>query len=146
MLIPFFDKVDLVEQCPAFATEAVNYIGQTEKLGEIYNVGLQDFEFEDEKYDVIWAQWVLGHLTDDDLVDFFKRAVLGLKKNGVIVVKENFASMDVEVDEVDSSVTRPLKLMKELIKLAGLRIIKIRQQTKMPKGLFAVHMIAMKPQ
>src|SRR5690348_8464954 len=27
------------------------------------------------RYDCIWAQWVLGHLTDDDLVAFFIRFV-----------------------------------------------------------------------
>lgn len=34
--------------------------------------GLQDFCPEPEKYDVIWAQWVLIYLNDDDLIKFFK--------------------------------------------------------------------------
>jgi 2-polyprenyl-3-methyl-5-hydroxy-6-metoxy-1,4-benzoquinol methylase len=40
-------------------------------------------------YDVIWIQWVVGHLTDDDFVDFFLRCRKGLKPGGVIVLKEN---------------------------------------------------------
>ena len=35
--------------------------------------GLQNFTPSQEAYDVIWIQWVLGHLTDDDLVAFLKR-------------------------------------------------------------------------
>ena len=40
-------------------------------------------------YDVIWVQWVVGHLTDDDFVAFFQRCRKGLKPDGVIVLKEN---------------------------------------------------------
>ena len=36
-------------------------------------LGLQNFTASQEAYDVIWIQWVLGHLTDDDLVSFLKR-------------------------------------------------------------------------
>ncbi len=38
---------------------------------------------------MIWVQWVLGHLPDDDFVAFFKRCKLGLAPNGFICVKEN---------------------------------------------------------
>jgi hypothetical protein len=34
--------------------------------------GLQDFSPEPKTYDLIWCQWVLGHLTDEDLIDFLK--------------------------------------------------------------------------
>lgn len=38
---------------------------------------------------MIWVQWVVGHLTDDDFVAFFQRCRKGLKPDGVIVLKEN---------------------------------------------------------
>lgn len=90
---------------------------------------------------------VLGHLKDHHLVEFFKRCAAGLKKNGVIVVKENFTTYDdVQVDEEDSSVTRPLKLMKDLLDKAGLRLINNEEkQTSMPRGLFPVYMMALRP-
>ena len=37
-----------------------------------YVAGLQDFSPEPKTYDVIWCQWVLGHLTDEDFVGFMK--------------------------------------------------------------------------
>ena len=29
---------------------------------------------ETNGFDVVWCQWCLGHLSDEDLVNFFKRA------------------------------------------------------------------------
>ena len=71
-------------------------------------------------FDVVWCQWCLGHLSDEDLVAFLKRAKDSLRsaKNGtgdfegLIVVKENTCSEDAEgvprtvFDEQDSSLTR----------------------------------------
>lgn len=75
LLTDMFDKVDLVEQNPDFLETAKKYFGaQLEhKIGEYYPVGLQDFDPEANKYDVIWIQWVLGHLTDKDFISFLKR-------------------------------------------------------------------------
>lgn len=95
---------------------------------------------------MIWCQWVLGHLKDNDLVDFLRRAQGGLKKNGMIVMKENFTRTDdIEVDEQDSSVTRPLAYTKGLISRAGLRVLKAKRQTAMPDGIYPIHMLALKP-
>uniref|UniRef100_A0A7G3ABA0 Alpha N-terminal protein methyltransferase 1 n=1 Tax=Lutzomyia longipalpis TaxID=7200 RepID=A0A7G3ABA0_LUTLO len=145
LLMRFFEKVDLVEQCPQFATQIPEYVGDTKHLGEIYTQGLQDFTPEEGKYDVIWTQWVLGHLTDDDLVAFWRRCISGLAKGGVIVMKENTSSSnEVEVDNEDSSVTRPLKLIRQLLRQAGLREIRIQKQENMPRGLFPIYMIVMR--
>ena len=34
------------------------------RVGNYFAVGLQDFHPEEGRYDVIWIQWVMGHLTD----------------------------------------------------------------------------------
>uniref|UniRef100_A0A336MG84 Alpha N-terminal protein methyltransferase 1 n=1 Tax=Culicoides sonorensis TaxID=179676 RepID=A0A336MG84_CULSO len=146
LLINFFDKVDLVEQDPRFCEQARENLSQTENLGEVFNKGLQEFEPETEKYDVVWCQWVLGHLKDDHLVYFFRRCVKSLRKNGMIVIKENVTSTDkVEFDAKDFSVTRPLALLKKLTQEAGLRIIRETRQKNFPKGLFPVYILALRP-
>lgn len=145
LLIRYFNTVDLVEQSKIFVDEATAYIGQSTKIGNLYNVGLQDFKIAFQ-YDVIWCQWVLSHLTDEDLLNFFQTCKKGLAHNGVIVVKENIASSGTrEVDEVDSSVTRPLAHMYNIFKQAGLVCILDRTQTKMPRGLYLVKMFALRP-
>ncbi|XP_055533787.1 N-terminal Xaa-Pro-Lys N-methyltransferase 1 [Wyeomyia smithii] len=146
LLMPMFAKVDLVEQDEQFCRTAENTLAPSGKLGTVFNLGLQDFTPEEGKYDVIWSQWVLGHLTDDDIVEFFARCLRGLKKNGLMVLKENFtAGPHVEPDRQDSSVTRPLPWMKKLLHKGGFRVIKEQKQKDFPKDLYPVYMLALKP-
>lgn len=71
---------------------------------------------------------------------------MGLKPNGVIVVKENVTSRDtVETDQTDSSVTRPFRLLKSLFDEAGLDCDRAVKQHNFPKGLFTVYMFVLKP-
>ncbi|KAI8373189.1 AdoMet dependent proline di-methyltransferase-domain-containing protein [Radiomyces spectabilis] len=144
-----FQKVDLVEQAPNFVQQAKDeYLAAEIKqglIGEIYSQGLQDFVPEQGKYDLIWCQWVLGHLTDEHLVAFFKRCIKGLKPNGLIGVKENNSSKGYLLDEEDSSVTRPNTAFKKIFKEAGLEVVKEGIQRGLPAGLFAVRMYMLKP-
>lgn len=146
LLMNHFQTCDLIEQDVNFAETARTNLSCSGHLGTVYNCGLQEFKPSEQVYDVIWSQWVLGHLLDDDLVAFFKAMASVLNKNGIIVVKENFTNGDKVVwDHKDSSVTRPLKQFKILLKKADLKIIKEARQTNFPKSLFPVHMIALRP-
>uniref|UniRef100_A0A1A9W3Q4 Alpha N-terminal protein methyltransferase 1 n=1 Tax=Glossina brevipalpis TaxID=37001 RepID=A0A1A9W3Q4_9MUSC len=154
LLMPLFAKVDLVEQDYAFAEKAKEYcvkdsgavLGYPNRLGEIYNIGLQDFQPYVNKYNLVWSQWVLGHLTDVDLLLFFVRIRQSLISGGQFVIKENVTtSRQVEKDDEDSSVTRPLKMYETFLKQAGFRIVKMTQQKNFPKGLYPVYMIASRP-
>jgi hypothetical protein len=61
-------------------------------------------------------------------------------------VKENLTSSDeVEVDKEDSSVTRPISLLRILLKQAGLHCIMEQKQNNFPRGLYAVRMFALVP-
>ena len=66
----------------------------------------------------------------------------GLAPNGTMVVKEN-VSKSLEFDDLDSSFTRPLSLLKDLIHRSGFRILKDEKQKKFPKDLFEVRMLAL---
>lgn len=146
LLMNEFQTVDLVEQDEKFCEKARDLLTNSGHLGEIFNVGLQNFKDNGTKYDLVWSQWVLGHLTDEDLQDFLKTIAKVLNKNGIIVVKENFTkNNEVIADETDSSITRPLALFKKLVKQADLKIIKEARQTNFPKSLYPVYMIAMRP-
>ena len=78
--------------------------------GHIFNVGLEDWtpgEPGNLKYDLIWNQWCLGHLTDAQLVMYMEKCAKALNEGGLIVVKENLSTAGEDVfDELDSSVTR----------------------------------------
>ncbi|XP_055620906.1 N-terminal Xaa-Pro-Lys N-methyltransferase 1-A isoform X2 [Toxorhynchites rutilus septentrionalis] len=134
LLMNWFEKVDLVEQDEQFCRTAEKELAASGKLGSVFNTGLQNYTPQEGKYDVIWSQWVLGHLTDEDIVAFFFRCTRGLTKNGIMVMKENFTNGDdVEMDKKDSSVTRPLSVMKQLLTKGNLRVVKEQRQKDFPK-------------
>lgn len=149
-------EVDIVEPVKKFTDEfekreevaGVGGMKEQGKCGSIYNVGLQDWTPQ-TSYDLIWNQWCLGHLTDTQLVEYFRRCgKTGLTSNGWIVVKENTTRNELDTDifdEVDSSVTRTDRKLRELFGEAGLKIVATEQQKGFPKGLFPVRMYALRP-
>lgn len=59
LLLDRFKFVDMVEQSHRLTSAAPSYIGSPGNDRVTYIVkGLQDFEPEENTYDVIWIQWV----------------------------------------------------------------------------------------
>ena len=157
--------VDVVEPVKKFTDELVQSLGSGEwagdgeagakpgrgQVGEVINLGLQDWRPEVGAYDVIWNQWCVGHLTDTQLVEYFGRCKEGLVKAGDawIIVKENM-STDIRMqdifDDEDSSVTRSDEKFRKLFKEAGLKIVATELQKGFPKELFPVRIYALKPE
>jgi protein N-terminal methyltransferase len=143
-----FDIVDLVEPIPAFLQKAESCLdhssesSQRGRLGELVQLGLQHFHPIPGRYHVIWAQWVMSHLTDNDLVLFIQRSLSALStKNGLLILKENLSrSDDYVVDEQDSSVTRSEATLRKLFDRAGATIVAEMNQTGFPRNLFPVKM------
>lgn len=145
LLTPLFNQVDMVELNQTFLNQAKSYLGDRKsKVDRYICSGLQDFVPEPGRYNVIWCQWVLGHLTDEDLKAFFARCKAAIVPGGLIVVKENVTSEERDFDQTDSSYTRPKSELISLIKQSGLKIVKMKKQEGLPPGLFAVYMFAMK--
>ncbi|KAL9329092.1 hypothetical protein ACSQ67_004095 [Phaseolus vulgaris] len=149
LLIRYFDEVDLLEPVSHFletARETLALECQTNtvhKAVNFYCVPLQDFTPDAGRYDVIWIQWCIGHLTDEDFVSFFKRAKVGLKPGGFFVLKENIARSGFVLDNEDRSVTRSDKYFKELFSQCGLHVYRLKEQKGFPEELFAVKMYAL---
>lgn len=75
----------------------------------IFNLGLEDWKpLEGVQYDLIWTQWCVGHLNNEQLVQYLKVCKTVLRPDsGIIVVKENLSTSDGDLfDETDSSMTR----------------------------------------
>jgi len=102
------------------------------------------------KFDVIWCQWCLGHLKDDDLVRFLERSKKALcDAKSLIVVKENLCSEPKNepttvFDEEDSTFTRSDLAFKKIFQDTGLDIISEKIQDGLPKGLYPVKMYALR--
>lgn len=142
------DIVDVVEPVEKFAMEvkSAKMIGNS-LLGETYVTGLEDWKPE-KQYDLIWNQWCLGHLTDKQLVDYFKRCSKVLTGEGWIVVKENMSTKEDEADAFDvedSSVTRTDKKFRKIFQEAELLLVKTELQPGFPKELYPVRFYALRP-
>ncbi|EKX43964.1 hypothetical protein GUITHDRAFT_110071 [Guillardia theta CCMP2712] len=94
-----FKAVDLVEPVAHFLQTAEKELSGFND-GNYIQIGLQDWVPQQGLYDVIWIQWVIGHLTDEDFVAFMMRCKRGLKEDGVIVLKENACTEGFIVDKV----------------------------------------------
>lgn len=140
-----FETVDMVEQNQIFLDQAEKFLGaERNRVERCICAGLQEFTPEDGRYDVIWSQWVLGHLTDSDLVDFFRRCRKGLSPNGIMCVKENVKDgSERDFDEQDSSWTRLREELEKLMEESGFRIVKKQKQRGFPKALYDVYMYAL---
>ncbi|KAK4348130.1 hypothetical protein RND71_034469 [Anisodus tanguticus] len=150
LLIRYFNEVDLLEPVSHFLESArVNLapenlmVSDLHKASNFYCVPLQEFTPDAERYDVIWVQWCIGHLADDDFIAFFKRAKVGLKPGGLFVLKENIARTGFVLDKEDKSITRSDSYFKELFNQCGLYIYKMKDQKEFPDELFAVKMYAL---
>ncbi|KAI1335511.1 alpha-N-methyltransferase NTM1 [Xylariaceae sp. FL0016] len=151
LLLDIAETVDIVEPIAKFTMPLKGHEG----VGQIFNVGLEEWnpdDGEDVTYDLIWNQWCLGHLDDQQLVAYLVRCKSALsvdedgKAKGIIFVKENLSTSDADVfDELDSSVTRQDKKFRQLFDDAGLRIVKTEISHGFPSELLPVRMFALKP-
>jgi len=134
LLSKLFEETDLVDPIDSFSKdvkegEFLRPEREAGKIGQVFTMGLQEFIPEKGKYSVIWNQWCLGHLTDVDLVEYFKRCKEGLiPDGGVIIVKENLAWGTDNFDGLDSSFTRTEKTLRGIFKKAGLQVLHVAEQ------------------
>ncbi|KAJ8122627.1 hypothetical protein ONZ43_g1223 [Nemania bipapillata] len=148
LLLHVGEVVDIIEPISKFTAHLQGKKG----VRTIFNVGLEDWEpSETVQYDLIWLQWCVGYLTDEQLVRYLKRCKTVLNKDeGLIIVKENTTTSGVDLfDPVDSSVTREDGKFRDIFKAAGLRLIKQDVQKGLPtsqpgRRLFPVHTYALR--
>ncbi|KAK9267350.1 hypothetical protein L1049_009774 [Liquidambar formosana] len=150
LLIRYFNEVDLLEPVSHFLDTARGnlapenlMVSDRHKATNFFCLPLQEFTPDAGRYDVIWIQWCIGHLADDDFVSFFKRAKIGLKPGGFFVLKENIARTGFVLDKEDRSITRSDLYFKELFGRCGLHLYKSKDQRGFPEGLFAVKIYAL---
>lgn len=144
LLMKMFESVDLVEPNKKLLEAARAEI--TDPRAELFiNEPLQDVRPQPDRYDVIWAQWVLLYLPDDDLLQFLQRCRSAIRPGGFICVKENVV-LDGEwmVDKEDNSISRTDSQYKEIFERAGLSLFRELKQTCWPPDLIPVKMYALK--
>ncbi|KAG9483403.1 hypothetical protein GDO78_009361 [Eleutherodactylus coqui] len=133
VLLQYFNNIELVDMTEPFLEEAQNYLAEeADRVETLYCYCLQDFIPPARKYDVIWMQWVSGHLTDKDLLIFLLRCKNALKDNGLIFLKDNVAREGCRIDPIDSSLIRNSLIIRNIIEKTGMSIIAEQRQPGFP--------------
>jgi protein N-terminal methyltransferase len=154
-LLHHFQEVDLIEPSAHLLEAAKKDLSsKSQKLSfpplhravGFFQQGLESFNPEPNRYNVIWVQWAMLYLTDDDAIAFLQRCAAALRPGGMIFIKENVCAQGFIVDSEDASVTRSHAYNVELFtKRAGLKLAHTALQKDFPKQLFKVRMYALKP-
>ncbi|XP_066453154.1 N-terminal Xaa-Pro-Lys N-methyltransferase 2 [Eleutherodactylus coqui] len=133
VLLQYFNNIELVDMTEPFLEEAQNYLAEeADRVETLYCYCLQDFIPPARKYDVIWMQWVSGHLTDKDLLIFLLRCKNALKDKGLIFLKDNVAREGCRIDPIDSSLIRNSLVIRNIIEKTGMSIIAEQRQPGFP--------------
>lgn len=146
ILLDFADSCDLVESNSRLLSAAPDHIASQSYRCRYYCSDLQDWQPSKKKYTIVWIQWVLCYLTDEDIVKFLKRCRQSLVDGGWIVLKENTCTEESFVVDVDdASVTRSLEYWLDLVAMSGLQVKRVKWQEGFPNDIYPVPMLALQP-
>ena len=103
VLSNFFEEIDLLEKDEKYIEKCKLKFYDNKKVKDIYMSSLESFKFK-KKYDLIWVQWCLENIEDEDLDFFLNECYTHLNDEGLIIVKENLFNNDedeIEEEEED---------------------------------------------
>lgn len=159
-----FETIDVLEPVDKLMDAAKRTLGPEGRniARNFFKMSLQEWNFMDTKtteegiptplkYDVVWNQWVLLYLTDNDLIAYLKKCKAALNPGGFIFVKENVIVEDKRgkpkeyvMDDDDNSVTRTDRMYREIFKKSGLDTLIGVQQKEWPQDLYPIYMYVLK--
>ena len=153
VLLRVCERVELVEVSPALLAAARERLAPAAPRVAFTAASLRDFRPPAGAYDLVWLQWVLGHLTDTDVVALLARCRAALRAGGAIVIKDNTAAPsecdagngNYLLDPGNAAVIRTIAHLRALSKRAGLRVVDAEQQFGFPKELHDVRMYLLMP-
>ena len=132
VLLHVTERVQLVEVSEQLLAEARSKLAADAARCEFVQASLRDFSPPVGSYDIVWAQWVLGHLTDRDVASLLTCCRAALRPGGAVIVKDNTAPpKDCDqgggrylLDEENAAVIRTYTHIRALAKIAGLKLSK----------------------
>ena len=150
LLLHYFGRVSLLESNPVFTDRARELIDAA-RLATVFNMRFGDWKASstDERYDLVWIQWVVIYASDAELTAFLREAAKALRPGGHIGLKDNVLSEDndaPEFDAQDHSVCRTLVHLERIFAAAGLRVVAREQQAELPAHIYPVWMWMLAPQ
>jgi len=142
-LKPMIEFVDILDGTEAYVKASEENFARN----SIRNRFFQPLEYFDPsllgdlRYDLIWAQWLIGHLADDDVVSLLQKLTLLLKPGGKIILKDNCLSEGFMFDRQDTNLLRNASWITSLIERAGLQVLESTTPANWPPTLYPIRAI-----
>jgi protein N-terminal methyltransferase len=147
LLSDFCARITLIDPVPKFLAKATADLASSGATVRTIQTAAEDWEV-DEDYDLVWFQWSVGFLTDDDFVLLLRQVGDRLRPNGMIVIKDNIVVSDKRADAVwkpeQHAIARTLPHARELIARAGLKIDHEAAQPGYPEDLVPLYVFVLK--
>ena len=147
VLLKVAEQVQLVEVSESLLTQAATKLVAHANRIECSQTSLREFAPPVGSYDAVWAQWVLGHLVDTDVVALLRRCRGALRRGGALYVKDNTcpaSQCDWDskylLDEENAGVIRTHAHLWALARQAGFKLGKTALQQNFPTNLYPVRM------
>uniref|UniRef100_A0A6B2G2Y8 Alpha N-terminal protein methyltransferase 1 n=1 Tax=Myxobolus squamalis TaxID=59785 RepID=A0A6B2G2Y8_MYXSQ len=121
LLCQYVENIDLVDASKKF----INTAKESLKRFKNYRYFVQDIERfipQPRKYDIIWAQWVLGYLSDDEFSRFLTRCAAALSSPSCFIVIKDNINTTRWVDLVDGYIIRTDQEYRDIFHKSFLRI------------------------
>lgn len=148
VLVNHFKQVDMFEQEEKFVNEAKQKFKNNSRVCSITCSSIQDYNFNNVKYDLIWMQWCLENISDSDLVIFMKKSYKALNEKGLIIVKENClnktAKEKYHYTEDTLAKERRLSTYIKLFNKSGFKIIEKGINDNWPSEFYPLHYFILK--
>lgn len=134
-----FVNVDMLEQNKVFIEASETNFAKG-RIRNRFNIPVQQIGSLVEKgmkYDLVWIQWVVGHLSDEQFVDLLKSAK---QLANTVIIKDNYVHQgeDFWFDETDGNILRSMALFDDVFRAAGLKVIEAEDQPTWPKNLMPI--------
>lgn len=114
-------------------------------MGDFYQQGMEEFEFQ-RKYDTIWIQWVIGYLTDNDLLAFLEKCKKNLNPHGVVVIKDNACEQyGFILDKTDCSIARNIRYYNTIFQHAGYDVLLAERFKEFPDDAMPIMKFVIRP-
>lgn len=154
VLLHLAENVHLVEVSASLLDQAREQPALQTHAGrlEFTQVSLREFAPPPGAYDLVWAQWVLGHLTDHDVVQLLTRCTAALRPGGAVCVKDNTCTPShcergrkYHIDRQNAGVVRTHVHLRSLFRMAGLKLVRASGRCDFPDDIWDVRMYWLVP-
>ncbi|KAK9823131.1 hypothetical protein WJX72_000488 [[Myrmecia] bisecta] len=139
VLANFCTDVDLLDASAPLLAAARELLAEIRDQSRVrlnfIEAGMQNVTLARDRYDLIWMQWSIGYLTDDDALAFLEQCQRALKPEGIIIAVETATWVNWQV-QVDASISRSERYLLKLFHRGGFKVYKSQVQQVLEKYRF----------